>query len=321
MMNLKPKKLPTLLLVTSLPLVRAFFEKVIDKMENYALIISSSRLETLEYLEKTYISFIIIDQKTTNLELRPLCEEIRRFKGYDHTPILIITGHLKKTFTRDLIKAGATDFLREPLDEDEFLVRMEMAGDVMQTQSKISTLTSHLSTQKRATSSLEKRTILDDRAIRLIHEAIAEKTALALILLEIDQYGQVLKAQGENVAHALTLDCEDHLQKLMRAQDLLYNQNQGKFAIFLPKTSCKASEFIAENILEYLDAEIFSAGNMRFTLTASIGIATLEQTGDVTKNDTINLDRLMKGAATCLNKAKEKKNTIIPYQKKPGESS
>ena len=32
MMNLKPKKLPTLLLVTSLPLVRAFFEKAIDKM-------------------------------------------------------------------------------------------------------------------------------------------------------------------------------------------------------------------------------------------------------------------------------------------------
>ncbi|QVL57684.1 MAG: diguanylate cyclase [Simkaniaceae bacterium] len=320
-MNLKPKKLPTLLLVTSLPLVRAFFERAIDKIEEYALIITSSRLETLEYLEKTYISFIVIDEKTANIQLRSLCEEIRRFRGYDHTPILIITGHLKKTFARDLIKAGATDFLREPLDEEEFLLRMEMASDVMETQSKISTLTTHFSTQKMASSSLEKRSILDDRATRLIHEALAEKTALALILLELDQYNQILSAQGENVAHALTLDCEDSLQKLMRAQDLLYNQNHGKFAIFLPKTSCKASEFIAENIMEYLDAEIFSAGSLRFTLTASIGIATLEQTGDVTKNDTINLERLMKGATSSLNKAKEKKNTIISYKKNPGESS
>lgn len=320
-MAIKPKKLPTLLLVTSLPLVRAFFERVIDKIEGYALIITSSRLETFEYLEKTYISFIVIDEKTANLELRPLCEEIRRYKGHEHTPILIITGHLKKSFTRDLIKAGATDFLREPLDEDEFMIRMEMAGDVMQTQSKISTLTMHLSKQKKASSGLTKRSILDDRATRLIHDALAEKTALALILLEIDQYEQVLKARGENVAHALTLDCEDHLQKLMRAQDLLYNQNHGKFAIFLPKTSCKASEFIAENIMEYLDTEIFSAGNIRFTLTASIGIATLEQTGDVAKNDTINLERLMKGATHSLNKAKEKTNTIISYKKTTGESS
>ena len=320
-MVLKPKKLPTLLLVTSLPIVRAFFEKIIDRIEGYSLIITSSRLETLEYLDKTYISFIVIDEKTANIELRPLCEEIRRFKGHDHTPILIITNHLKKSFTRDLIKAGATDFLREPLDEDEFFVRMEMAGDVMQTQSKISALTAHLSKQQKGSSSLEKRTILDDRATRLVHEALAEKTALALILLEIDQYGQVLKGHGENVAHALTLDCEDHLRKIMRGQDLLYNQSQGKFAIFLPKTSCKASEFIAENIMEYLDAEIFSAGNIRFTLTASIGIATLEQTGDMTKNDTINLERLMKGASSSLTKAKEKTNTIVSYKKNSGESS
>ncbi|MDN3509281.1 MAG: diguanylate cyclase [Candidatus Neptunochlamydia sp.] len=320
-MVLKPKKLPTLLLVTSLPLVRAFFEKIIDRIEGYFLIITSSRLETLEYLDKTHISFIVIDEKTANIALHPLCEEIRRFKGHDHTPILIITSHLKKSFTRDLIKAGATDFLREPLDEDEFFARMEMAGDVMQTQSKISALTTYLSKQQKGPSSLEKRTILDDQATRLVHEALAEKTALALIFLEIDQYDQVLKARGENAAHALTLDYGDHLRKLMRSEDLLYNQSQGKFAIFLPKTSCKASEFIAENIMEYLDAEIFSTGNIRFTLTASIGIATLEQTGDMTKNDTINLERLMKGASSSLNKAKEKTNTVVSYKKHSGESS
>ena len=320
-MNLKPKKLPTLLLVTSSPLVRVFFEKMIEKLEDYALIITSSRLETLEYLEKTHISFVVIDEKTSNIELLPFCKEIRRFRGHDHTPILIITSHLKKTFIRTLIKAGATDFLREPLDEDEFMLRMEMAGDVMQTQAKISTMTTRLSLNKSSPSSLEKRSFLDDRAIRLIQDALNEKTALALILLEIDQYGQILSTRGENVANALTLDFEDHLQKLMRAQDLFYNQNKGRFAIFLPKTSCKASEFIAENMLEYLDAEIFSAGNIRFTLTASMGIATLEQTGDVTKSDTINLERLLNGAMTCLNQAKEKKNTIISYTKKTGGSS
>jgi diguanylate cyclase (GGDEF)-like protein len=315
-MILKPKKLPTLLLITSSPIVRTFFELVIDKLENYALLISESHLETLEYLEKTEVSFIVIDEKTTNLQLRPLCEEIRRHRNYGNTPILIITNHLKKSFTKDLIKAGATDFLRQPLDEDEFFLRMDLAQDVMITQAKIAGLTSHLAKQTTSTPSLEKRSFLDARATRLIHEAISGKTTLALILLEIDQYGQILKSSGENVAHALTLDLEDHMMRLMRAHDLLYNQNRGRFAIFLPKTSCKASEFIAENILEYLDTEIFHAGNIRFTVTASMGIATLEQTGDPTKNDTINLESLINGAQTCLNQAKNKKNTIVSYSQK-----
>jgi diguanylate cyclase (GGDEF)-like protein len=315
-MILKPKKLPTLLLITSSPIVRNFFEMVIDKLEDYALLISESQLETLEHLEKTEISFIVIDEKTTNLQLRPLCEEIRRYRNYGNIPILIITNHLKKSFTKDLIQAGATDFLRQPLDEDEFLLRMDLAQDVMTTQAKIAGLTRHLAKQTASTPSLENRSFLDDRAIRLIHEAISGKTALALILLEIDQYGQILNSSGENVAHALTLDLEDQMTRLMRAKDLLYNQNRGRFAIFLPKTSCKASAFIAENILEYLDTEIFHAGNISFTVTASMGIATLEQTGDPTKNDTINLERLINEAQICLNQAKKKKNTIISYSQK-----
>ena len=128
---LKPKKLPTLLLMTSDPLVRAFFEKNLDKIEGYSLIIASSQLEVLDYLEKTHISFIVIDEKTVMTDLGSFCKAIRQFKDHVHTPILIITSHLKKSFIRGLIKAGATDFLRPPLDEDEFFLRMEMAGNVM----------------------------------------------------------------------------------------------------------------------------------------------------------------------------------------------
>jgi len=124
---MKPRKLPALLLVTSSPITRSFFETITDKLEDYALISVSSEIEALDYFDKTFISFIVIDENTPYIELIPLCEKIRKLPGLGHTPILIITGHLKKSFTRNLLKAGATDFLREPLDEDEFFHRMEMA--------------------------------------------------------------------------------------------------------------------------------------------------------------------------------------------------
>ena len=152
-------------------------------------------------------------------------------------------------------------------------------------------------------------------------QALSEKTQLALLMIAIDQYPPDFKTRGENVAHALTLDFEDHLQKLTRSQDLLYNQNQGKFAMFLPKTSCKAAVFIAENVQEYLDTEIFSAGNIRFNLTVSIGITSLDQSGDVTKSAAVNLERLFQGASECLKRASEKQNHIVSQSSKPGGSS
>ncbi len=319
-MAIKPKKLPTFLLLTDNPLVRAFFEGVIAKIEDNALIIASSKLEALEYLDRTYISIIVIDEKTPYLELIPLCTDIRVLKDYTHTPILIITAHLKKSFIRNLIKAGATDFLREPLEEDEFLIRMEMAAEVTETQAKMATLPSRMPKAIFSNTSLEHRTVVGDRASKLIGQALSEKTQLALLLLEIDQYPQILETRGENVAHALTLDFENHLQKLVRSQDLLYNQNHGKFAVFLPKTSCKAATFIAKNISEYLDSEIFSAENIRFTLTVSIGITSLGQTGDVTKSAAINLERLSSGASQCLSRASKKKDTIISESLKTGDN-
>ncbi|WP_316359560.1 diguanylate cyclase domain-containing protein [Candidatus Neptunichlamydia sp. REUL1] len=319
-MAIKPKKLPTLLLLTDNPLMRAFFEGVIAKIEAHALIIASSKLEALEYLDRTYISIIVVDEKIPNLALIPLCTDIRTLKDYAHTPILIITAHLKKSFIRNLIKAGATDFLREPLEEDEFLLRMEMAGGVMETQAKMATLSSCMSKDAPSNASLEHRAVLGDRATKLVGQALSEKTQLALLLLEIDQYPQIVETRGENVAHALTLDFEDHLQKLIRSQDLLYNQNHGKFAVFLPKTSCKAAVFIAENISEYLDSEIFSAGNIRFTLTVSIGVASLDQAGDATKSAAINLERLSSCASQCLKKANEKKDTIVSEPPKTGDN-
>jgi len=318
-MNINPKKLPALLLVTASPVTRSFFETITDKLEDYALISVNSEIEALDYLDKTFISFIVIDENTPYVELIPLCEKIRALPGLGQPPILVITAHLKKSFTRNLLQAGATDFLREPLDEDEFFHRMEMASTVKETEQKITTLTTHFSGDVTSGVSLKKRAIMDDRATKIIEVALQEKSSLSLLLMEVDQYQKFQKKRGENAAHALLIDFDDHLQKLMRIQDLLFNQKEGRFAAFLPKTSEKGSQLIAENIQEYLETETFSAGNIRFNLTISIGVATLANSGDVTKSPAVNLERLLAATTSCLNEAKKKGNTVVSQSQMRGK--
>ena len=310
-MQISPKKLPTLLLVSGNPLIRLFFEETVSKLKDHSLLVSASKEDALDLLSRTYISFIIIDEKTPNLDLTDLCKEIRCLKDHFYTPILVITTHLKKSFIRNIIKAGATDFLCEPLDEDEFHLRMEVAHDLVQTEAKIATLSSYVSRMAPPKIELENRVIVDSRATRLVEKALMEGTDLVLLLLQVDQYPQILEIQGENVAHALTLDFEDHLHNLIRKQDLLTNQNQGRYAVFLPKTSFKASVIIAGNLHKELDTEIFSAGNLRFVVTVSIGIASLCQSGDKTKLPSTNLERLYRDAALRLSVASKQGNQIV----------
>ena len=320
MTRLKPNKLPTLLLITDSPVTRVFFEEALSQLEDYSLLCSNSSVDAFDSLHKTYISFIVIDENTPYIDLAEMCMKIRKLKDYQHTPILIITAHLKKSFTRRLLKAGATDFLREPLEQDEFFHRMEMAKEMKKTQQKMSSLSSRLTVGPSENASMEERVVLDDRAVKLISNALADETALALLMIEIDQYDHFHKAHGTKAGNGLLIDFQDHLQALMRGQDLLFSQKKGKFLVLLPRTTSKAAQFIAENIQESLEMETFHSGEIAFNLTVSIGLVTLDEEGSKTKSASFNFDRLMQAATSCLNEAKKKGNAIVAHLPKRGSS-
>lgn len=321
MTRFKPNKLPTLLLITDSPVTRVFFEEAVSKLEDYSLICSNSSIDAFDSMHKTYVSFIVIDENTPYIDLAVMCMKIRKLKEHQHTPILIITAHLKKSFTRRLLKAGATDFLREPLEQDEFFHRMEMANEIKKTKEKMSSLSSRFPVGPSQSTTMDERVVLDDRAVKLISNALADETALALLLIEIDQYDHFHKAHGTKAGSGLLLDFQDHLQKLMRGQDLLFSQKKGKFLVLLPRTSSKAAQFIAENIQESLEMVTFHSGEIAFNLTISIGLVTLDEEGSKTKSASFNFDRLMQAANNCLNEAKKKGNAIVAHLPKRGSPS
>lgn len=318
MIRLKPSELPTLLLITNSPVTRVFFDEAITKLENYSLLCSNSSIDAFDSLEKTLITFIVIDEKTPYIDLAEICMKIRKLKDYQHTPILIITAHLKKSFTRRLLKAGATDFLREPLEENEFFHRMEIAKEMKKTQKKMSTLTPYFSSPNPTVISMQERVILDDRVVKLISNALEEGSSLAMLLLEIDQYVHFRKAYKTKAADGLLIDFQDHLQALMRRQDLLFSQKKGKFLILLPHTTSKAAQFIAENIQESLEMKTFHSGDICFNLSVSIGLVTLDEEGSLSQGPSFNFDRLMQAANACLDHAKKQGNVIVAHSPKKG---
>jgi diguanylate cyclase (GGDEF)-like protein len=311
----------TLLLVTESPALHLFFKNALETLDHYTLFYSDSPARAFDSLHQVLIHFIVIDETLGETDLADLCLKIRQLKQYQYTPILVLTSQLKKSAIRRLLKAGATDFLREPLEEEELFHRMEMALEMKTTRQKIAGLTSHFCDEPCENMSLKGRAILDDRAVKMISQALEEKTDLSMILLDLDQYKSLEGKRGDKEAKALLADFGAYLHSLMRGQDLLFSQGHGKFVILLPKTSPRASQFIAENIRESLEMTPFHTGGIPLHLTLSMGLVSLNQDKTNTESVSLNFDRLIRIGNQCLEKAKAKGgHTIVVHSPKGGST-
>src|SRR5579864_6259057 len=116
--------LPTLLIVTDHPSVRAFFKKHLDRQ--FFLLYAARREQAMQAMLSSVVDFVIVDANFEDCAALKLCAEIRS-KMSAPTPMLLITGRLSKTFREQATEAGVTDFLDDQLDESELAERIEAA--------------------------------------------------------------------------------------------------------------------------------------------------------------------------------------------------
>jgi len=261
---------PLLLIITSSPIKAAFFSK------EYATTHIESEDEAIDTLKHSAVSLIVIDEKTHSLSIFSCLKNIRKMKELRNVPIFVITGNLKIAYTRKLLAAGATDFLREPLNYDELKQRVEVAKRHFAATLKTSSVSDVFqSMEKNNGESLEAHTI------KAISDAQESHEDLTLLLVETKDPKAAEK-----------------LSELMRPQDFYSPLEKGKYLITLPKTSEPAALLIAESIQDVI-------------LETSIGLVNLSEGKETLYQPA---DQLFQLAQRCLNQAKAK-GKIISHTK------
>ncbi len=246
-----PKVLPTFLIVSDSGLDLRFLRENLS--DAYEIMVSSEAKEALEILKNMAISMVIIDEKTPTLAPTTLIEAIRHIS---EVPILVITRHLKKKHTRQLLQAGATNLLNEPLDLEQIHQHIASAFHHQKTHKKMTSVSRAFKRLPTATSpSLEKRFTYDEKSLDVIRDAQNNNEALSILFIAPDQESDKL--------HSL-------LQKQLRVQDILMAKGKGQFMIILPKTSKRAAYFIGEALQENIQATTLSIGLVDVSETTHI---------------------------------------------------
>ncbi|KIN63747.1 Response regulator receiver domain protein [Sulfitobacter noctilucicola] len=84
-------------------------------------------LAALDSKEETY-DCMLLDIMLPGMDGVELCEVLRKSSRYVSTPILMITGSAEIGLMDRAFKAGATDFILKPFNQNELKARVNMAG-------------------------------------------------------------------------------------------------------------------------------------------------------------------------------------------------
>lgn len=256
----------TLLLFSSSPLTCHFFESLEHKCTGCTVKVAKSFDEGKEYLNAMDIDMVIIDTKSPLIKAEKVISYVKSQVEYVFKPLLIISDRLKKSFVRQMLQLGVSDFLAEPFEVDECTARMEMAMQSEAQRQKIEELSpQNLVAKGGAAKTLKKVHAISDTLIRALKKSKETANTLALVCI---------KLEDENALDPGEI--EKDLASQMRPQDTLLRKGPCHFLVVLENTSERACQLIAENLLESI--EMSKKKQMESSVKVGIGVSFLENT-------------------------------------------
>lgn len=149
------------------------------------------------------------------------------------------------------------------------------------------------------------RRTFDDNLMNELGRSQRYGTNLALLMLDLDHFKSVNDTYGHQAGDEVLRRVGEILQRTVRTTDTPARYGGEEFSVLLPHTAEGHAWNLAERIRVAIAEEVFTAGNATFTITASIGVSSLE-------SGSLNKERdLVLGADQALYSAKANGRNMV----------
>ncbi len=231
-----------------------------------------------------------------------LCAQIRSFDKTRILPIMLICEEQDNDRLMKALELGVNDYVVRPVDRNELLartrtqIRRKRFNDTLR-DSVQETMELAI---KDGLTGLYNRRYLESHLTLLTQEASQRRSALSLIVLDVDHFKHVNDTYGHHVGDEVLKDMARRLRRNTRGLDLLCRYGGEEFVIAMPETAANLAFGAADRIREKIATEPFvvSGGMHSLDITISIGVASFA----IGQNDTS--DDLFRRADKALYQAK-----------------
>jgi two-component system, cell cycle response regulator len=246
---------------------------------------------------------ILLDLQMPHLDGFEVIEQLKTVEEESYLPVLAVTA--QQAHKLRALKAGAKDFITKPFDVDEILMRVHNMLEVRllheQARSHAKLLES-MALQDPLTG-LANRRLLPERVWMAIAHARRNKSAMAVLYLDLDGFKEVNDTLGHAAGDTLLKMVAARLVATVREEDTVARLGGDEFMIALwHVVGADDTAKVASKLIDAV-AQPYEIDGHQVTVTISAGASLYPSDGE-------DVDALMKSADVALYAAKRSgKNT------------
>ena len=296
-METEQNSVATILVVDDDELVRKTLSVLVSSL-GYNCHVASDGIEATEMLQSKHCDLVLSDIKMPNMDGLELLKHIIRH--HSGTDVIIATGYNETASYADVIRAGALDFIKKPIDQAELEAKLARALRERHMIRKLETL----SMCDGLTSLLNSRAY-DLRFPREVERAHRQNYSLYLAIVDVDNFKDYNDTFGHNEGDKVLIALSDTIKECTRnSVDLCFRLGGDEFAVLLPQTTAtQATEIVQRVLLKFVES------NFNGT-TLSIGIVSCKRDKDISAEE--DLAQMQKRADQAMYDAKHSgKNCVI----------
>lgn len=239
----------------------------------------SSAEDALRLLREEFAPFIFLDIHLPGMSGLELCRCIRKSEQGGYYYILVGTGNNRPEDLRQILEAGANDYIAKPYQPSLLDVRLSVA----EAQVREISARKHLESELKFLASHDPLTKLFNRnqleaRIADAMEKARGGTSSFLLYLDLDNFKFVNDTLGHDAGDRLLVNLARVLRESCRGRDFLVRFGGDEFVIILQEVKEATAKQIAERIRQRLDDFVFSEKGKVFHVAASIGMVSIDYT-------------------------------------------
>jgi two-component system cell cycle response regulator len=269
-----------ILIVDDDELVRMTLSVLVGSL-GYHCLVAGDGVEAIAVLKSTAVDLVFSDIVMPGMDGLQLLDHV--IENYKETDVIISTGYHEKASYSEVIKAGAIDFIKKPIDQAELEAKLARAVRERTMMRELE----RLSKQDGLTSILNRRAF-DQRFSSEVERAHRQNYPLMLAVIDIDNFKEYNDQYGHPEGDKVLINLADILKECTRENvDMCFRLGGDEFAVLLPQaTATQGTEIVQRILLSFVEQNFG-------TTTLSIGLVCCKRNESLSKeNDDIAIKKL-----------------------------
>jgi diguanylate cyclase (GGDEF)-like protein len=239
---------------------------------------ATSGEKALQLVHDSPPDLILLDAELPGMSGFKVFDALQAAPDVAGVPIIFITSHSEAGFEVSALNMGAADFIAKPFTSSRLLARVNIHLRNKHATDELRRTASTASTD--ALTGVGSRHQFDESLKREWLRGLRVGDPIALLLIEVDHFELYSQRHGHAKGDACLRRVAAAIKAITRRPaDVVARREGEQFGVLLPQTSRRGAEYIAQRIIDAIDALKISHENSLSGrhITASIGVSCYDE--------------------------------------------